>query len=144
MDTDTPDFEAIVAGIADAVVYADSDGYIRAWNEGATAVFGFTEEEAVGAYLDLIIPERLRAQHWAGFTKAMGNAATTGGRKARLTRGVHKDPDRKLYVEMTFAVVLGPDGAATGSVAIARDITEKHLKEREERKRAYAAKKPAE
>jgi len=50
----------ILAGIAEAVIYADRDGVIQAWNEGSTAIFGFTEAEAVGQSLYLIIPERLR------------------------------------------------------------------------------------
>ena len=129
----------ILAGIADAVIYADPDGTIRLWNEGATAVFGFSGEDAIGQNLDLIIPEKLRAAHWKGFNAAIERGATTGGRRARLTRGVHKEPGRPLYVEMTFAVVIAPDGSTAGSVAVARDVTERHLKAREERRRAAQA-----
>lgn len=129
-------YAAIIEGIADAVIYADREGTIRAWNDGATAVFGFTAEDALGENLDLIIPPKLRAAHWKGFDAAMERGATTGGREARLTRGIHKDGERKLYVEMTFAVVLGPDATAIGSVAVARDVTDKHLREREERARS--------
>lgn len=130
-----PPYAAIVEGIADAVIYADREGTIRLWNRGATAAFGFTAEDALGENLDLIIPQKLRAAHWKGFHAAMERGATVGGRGARLTRGTHKDGDRMLYVEMTFAVVLGPDGTAVGSVAVARDVTERHLREREERTR---------
>lgn len=134
----------ILEGIADGVIHADRDGYIRVWNEGAAEIFGFTAEEAIGQYLDLIIPERLREAHWKGFNAAVERGATTGGRTARLTRGVHKDPDRKVYVEMTFAVVLGDDGSCVGSVAVARDVTEKRLQEVEERKRRAEEKRAAE
>lgn len=129
----------ILAGIADAVIYADRDGTIRLWNEGATAVFGFSGEDAVGQNLDLIIPEKLRAAHWRGFNAAIERGATTGGRRARLTRGLHKEPDRPLYVEMSFAVVTASNGSTAGSVAMARDVTERHLKAREERRRAAQA-----
>lgn len=120
----------IVAGIAEAVVYADRDGLIRAWNEGATTIFGFTEDEALGRSLDLIIPERLRKAHWRGYHAAIERGATTGGRKARLTRGTHRDPERRLYVEMSFAVVTDPAGSVEGAVAVARDVTEAHLDQR--------------
>ena len=119
----------ILEGIADGVIYADRDGIIRVWNTGAAEVFGFTAQEALGRDLNIIVPEQLREAHWNGFDAAIARGATVGGRKARLTRGLHKDPSRKVYVEMTFAVVLGDDGTATGAVAIARDITEKRLQE---------------
>jgi PAS domain S-box-containing protein len=45
-----------------------------------------------------------------------------------LTRAKHKS-GRKLYVEMTFAIVAGEQ--ALGSVAIARDVTERVERERE-------------
>lgn len=38
-----------------------------------------------------------------------------------------------LFVEMS--VVVGPDWTAVGSVAAARDVTERHPREREERTR---------
>lgn len=127
-------YERIVADAADALIYADRNGYIRVWNAGAEAVFGFSAAEAVGQYLDLIIPQKLREAHWRGFNSAIERGATVGGRRARPTRGLHKDPDRRLYVEMSFAVVLGADGGAVGSVAMARDITERYLKERAARR----------
>lgn len=128
----------ILASIAEAVIYADRHGIIRVWNGGAAAIFGFTAAEAVGQSLDLIIPERLRDAHWRGFNAAIERGATTGGRRARLTRGTHREPGRPLYVEMSFALVTDPHGSVTGSVAVARDVTEAHLKQREERKRQFA------
>jgi PAS domain S-box-containing protein len=131
-------FADILANIAEAVIYADRHGIIRAWNDGATAIFGFTAAEAVGQSLDLIIPERLREAHWRGFNAAIERGATTGGRQARLTRGTHREAGRPLYVEMSFAIVTDPHGSVSGSVAVARDVTEAHLKAREERKRQFA------
>ncbi|WP_134325019.1 PAS domain-containing protein [Cumulibacter soli] len=138
---EVPDLQ-ILAAIADAVIFADTDGVVRHWNDGAHAVFGFAQSEALGQNLDLIVPEELREAHWRGFDAALERGATTGGRRARLTKGLHADPDRALYVEMSFALVYDADGAVAGSVAVARDVTERHLKAREERaarRRAAAA-----
>lgn len=115
------------------MIFADPSGTIRAWNEGAAEVFGFTAEEAVGQNLDLIIPEKLREAHWRGFNAAIARGATVGGRRARLTRGTHREADRSVYVEMTFAIVTDGDGAVLGSVAVARDVTERHLATRAKR-----------
>ena len=137
----TDDFSTrLVEHCPDAIVYADAGGTIRYWNDAATRIFGHQAEAAIGARLDLIIPERLREAHWRGFNAAIKRGATTGGRRARLTRGTHRDPDRALYVEMSFAVVTGAHGSVFGAVAVARDVTEAHLKERAERKRQFAEK----
>ena len=39
---------ALVAGMSEALVYADDDGVIGVWNRGAVRIFGYTEAEAIG------------------------------------------------------------------------------------------------
>ena len=114
--------EQIVENIADAVIYADKSGNIERWNQACVALFGFSKQEALGQGLDLIIPEHLRAAHWRGFEAALSNGATRLHGRATLTRAVRKD-GRKLYVEMSFALVRDEQGAVCGSVAVARDVT---------------------
>ena len=46
-----------------------------------------------------------------------------------LTRALHKS-GRKLYIEMTFALVKDGNGEVTGSAAMARDVTERIERER--------------
>jgi PAS domain S-box-containing protein len=61
----------IVEQANDSIVFADPQGTIRLWNAGAEAMWGYTATEAVGQRLDLIVPERFRADHWAGYESAM-------------------------------------------------------------------------
>jgi PAS domain S-box-containing protein len=122
--------EKILDQTADAVIYADRSGTIARWNRAASALFGYPVEEALGQSLDLIIPEHLRAAHWRGFEAAMAKGIMKLQGRPTLTRGLHKS-GRKLYVELTFAIVKG--GAADevlGSVAVARDVTERVERER--------------
>ncbi|MGE3738525.1 MAG: PAS domain S-box protein, partial [Geminicoccaceae bacterium] len=63
--------EAILAASADAIIATDRNGLVRFWNPGAARIFGFTAEEALGASLNLIIPERLRQRHWDGWEHVM-------------------------------------------------------------------------
>src|SRR5215207_2822198 len=63
--------QRIVEQTQEAIIYADRDGLIRFWNQGAKAMFGYEDEEAIGQSLDLIIPERLRARHWQGYRHVM-------------------------------------------------------------------------
>jgi PAS domain S-box-containing protein len=54
-----------------AIVIADTDGTIKWWSPSAEALFGHSAGAALGQSLDLIVPEDLRARHWAGFQRAM-------------------------------------------------------------------------
>jgi PAS domain S-box-containing protein len=122
--------EAIVEQIADAVIFADRTGTIRRWNRAAAALFGYAAVDALGENLDLIIPERLRAAHWRGFEAAMATGVTTLQGRPTLTRATHRS-GRRLYVEMSFALVTDPaDGTVQGSVAVARDVTERVERDR--------------
>lgn len=127
----TVPWDRIVADVADALIYADREGIIRAWNPGATALFGFTEAEALGQSLDLIIPVHLRDAHWRGFDRAIARGSCS--REVRTTRGTHQD-GRKLYVDMSFCVVTDGHGQSLGSAAMARDATERYVAELARRK----------
>jgi PAS domain S-box-containing protein len=122
--------QAILAQAADAVIFADPEGVIRIWNAAAARIFGFTAEETVGNSLDLIIPDRLRPAHWTAFRRAMQSGTARLEARPTLTRGLHKS-GRRLYVEMSFAVVRAPSGLVAGSVAIARDVTQRQEEERQ-------------
>ena|SRR5688572_13346416 len=120
---------AIIEQSADALIFADAEGVTRIWNAAATALFGFTADETVGLSLDIIIPERLRQAHWSGFRRAIETGATRLDGRPTITRALHK-AGKRLYVEMSFAVVRGPAGTVVGSVAIARDATARYEEER--------------
>jgi PAS domain-containing protein len=53
---------AILSG-PDAIISANRAGVITFWNASAERIFGFTEKQALGQSLDLIIPERFRARY---------------------------------------------------------------------------------
>jgi PAS domain S-box-containing protein len=122
--------ERIIDQVADAVIYASPSGVITRWNRASAALFGFSAEDALGQSLDLIIPEHLRAAHWRGFEAAVTTGAMKLEGRPTLTRALHKS-GRKLYVEMTFAIVKGEaEGEVLGSVAMVRDVTERVERER--------------
>ena len=128
--------ESIVEQIADAVIYADDTGTIRRWNHAAAALFGYSTAEALGQNLDLIIPEHLRATHWRGFEAAMTNGVMKLQGRPTVTRAKHRT-GRKLYVEMSFALVKGQAG---GAVAVACDVTRRIEQQRADAHAMDAAK----
>ena len=126
--------EKILDQVADAVIYINRSGAITRWNLACSTLFGFSAEEALGQSVDLIVPEHLRAAHWSGFDAAMTRGATKLQGRPTLTRALHKS-GRRLYVEMTFAIVKGAvEGEVIGSVAMARDVTERVERERAARR----------
>jgi len=120
----TPRSESILEQMADAVIYADEEGTIRRVNHAAAALFGYSTTEALGRNLDLIVPEHLQAAHWRGFESAMTKGVLKLQGRPTLTRAKHQS-GRKLYVELTFALVKDQAGAMRGAVAVARDVTER-------------------
>jgi PAS domain S-box-containing protein len=121
---------AILEQIADAVIFADASGTITLWNAAAAALFGYSVAEAVGQSLNLIIPEHLQKAHWRAFEAAMTTGVMRLQGRPTLTRAKHQS-GRKLYVEMTFALVRQPGGTARGAVAVARDVTERVERQRD-------------
>ena len=124
--------ELLIEQAPDAVIFAGKDGTIQEWNAAAAAVFGHSRDEAIGQSLDLIIPERFREAHWAGFDAALESGITKNKGQAMPTRSMRKDGET-IYIEVSFAVVKDNTGQVVGALAHARDITEKFLKEREKR-----------
>jgi PAS domain S-box-containing protein len=122
----------ILDDIADAVIYADRTGAILRWNRASHLLFGYSSEEALGQSLDLIVPEHLRAAHWKGFDAAIASGTMRLHGRPTLTRALHKS-GRRLYIEMTFALVRAADGEVLGSAAMARDVTERVERERASR-----------
>jgi len=115
--------ETLIANMPDAVVYADRDGTVRYWNGGAIRLFGHAAEEAVGQSLDLIVPEGLRARHWAGYHETMRTGRTRYGDGQLLSVPAMRKDGRRISVAFTIVPFVDDKGALTGIAAIMRDVT---------------------
>ena len=71
-------FRSVTESAIDAIISADHVGNIISWNKAATEILGYTEEEAVGQRLELIIPEKFHDAHRNG----MARFAETGEARA--------------------------------------------------------------
>src|SRR5688500_15968285 len=95
---------AIVESTPDAVIVANPDGVVSFWNGGAEGIFGFSADEAVGRSLDLIVPERLRPRHWAGYRRVMETGQTRYGTGLLAVPAMRKDGE-SLSIEFTVALL---------------------------------------
>ena len=128
------DFEQLVSSIGDAIIVADASGAITLWNPAAERIFGFTQSEALGQSLDLIIPQRLQQRHWEGYHKTMQTGHTRYGNDLLRVPAVHKD-GRPLSIAFTVALLYSETHALTGIAAVIRDDTARFNEERSLRKR---------
>jgi PAS domain S-box-containing protein len=128
------DYRQLLMAIGDGVVVADADGKIVFWNPGAERIFGFSESDAIGQTLDLIVPERQRQRHWGGFEKTMQTGQTRYGNDLLRVPALHKQ-GHPLSIAFTVAMLHGADGKVSAIVAIVRDETARWNEERELRGR---------
>ncbi len=122
----------IVSISADAIISIDEDQRITLFNEGAEKTFGYSKAEAIGAPLDMLIPERFRAihhQHVVKFATGPDVAKKMGARRAAIF-GLRKDGEE--FPADAAISKLDIDGKCILTVAL-RDVTEQKRVEREQR-----------
>ena len=124
----------IIEESSDAIMFADREGIIRLWNRGAERMFGYSEAEALGQSLDLIIPENLRGRHWDGYYRVMESGESRYSTEMLSAPALRKDGTR-ISTEFSMVMVKGSDGTVRGVAAVIRDVSarwqrEKELKER--------------
>lgn len=132
--TATIDFEAMANAIGDAIVVCNAEGRITYWNAAATRIFGFTAEDALGASLDIIIPERMRKRHWDGYHASMRTGTTRYGNDVLRVPAVGK-AGKQISIAFTVAMLYGADGRVNAIASVMRDETERFESDRALRKR---------
>jgi len=130
----TTDFKQLVEAVGDAFVASDASGAITLWNPAAQRMFGFTETEALGQSLDIIIPQRQQQRHWDGYQKTMATGQTKYGNDVLRVPAVHKD-GRGLSIAFTVAMLHTLDKKVAAIVAVIRDETARFTEDRNLRKR---------
>ena len=132
------DLSQLVDGAGDAIIVCDAAGAITLWNKAAERIFGFTEAEALGQSLDMIIPQRQRHRHWEGYHKTMETAVTKYGADVLRVPALHKD-GHTLSIAFTVSMLFSEDQKVTGIAAIVRDETARFTEERKLRARLVEA-----
>ena len=130
----TVDLSQLIDCIGDAVIVADAHEKIVLWNAAATRIFGYSEEEALGNTLDLIVPERQRQKHNEGYSKSMETGTTRYGTSLLKVPARHKD-GRTLSIAFTVGMLFDEKNQASGVAAVIRGETERFSEERALKKR---------
>jgi PAS domain S-box-containing protein len=130
-------YESIVSQAPDAILYADRDGIIRLWNQGAERIFGFSAAQALGQSLDLIIPERHRQRHWDGYHQTMATGVTKYGTQLLAVPALYQGGGQ-LNTEFSIVMLKDDQGQPQGVAAILRDISARRAEEKALRDRLAA------
>ena len=128
------DLHQLVECVGDAIIVADVHEKIVLWNPAATRIFGYSEQEALGHTLDLIVPERQRQKHNEGYSHSMETGTTRYGTSLLKVPAKHKDGSM-LSIAFTVGMLFDTAGKANGVVAIIRDETARFAEERALKKR---------
>ncbi len=135
------DLSQLVACVGDAIVVADANEKIVLWNPAATRIFGYSETEALGNTLDLIVPERQRQKHNEGYSKSMETGTTRYGTSLLKVPAKHQNGST-LSIAFTVGMLFDANHKANGVVAIIRDETDRFAEERALKKRLSELENP--
>ncbi|MBT2186783.1 PAS domain S-box protein [Sphingobium nicotianae] len=111
---------AVVENSFDAILSKTLDGIITSWNAGATRLFGYTAEEAIGRPITMLIPEDRLHEEEEILAKLRAGERVSHFETIRRGRN-----GRELFVELAISPVLDPEGKVVGASKIARDVTER-------------------
>jgi len=119
----------VLSAALDCVIGMDHQGRIIEWNAAAEQTFGYRRAEAVGQILaELIIPQRMREQHWKGLRRYLetGQGPVIGRRIELFALRANGD-EFPVEIAITRIDLPGPP-LFTAHV---RDITERKKSEQE-------------
>ena len=129
---------AIVESSEDAIISKNLDATITSWNAGAQRIFGYTEEEAVGRPITILIPPDLWDEENRILETLKSGARIEHYETIRVTK-----TGKKVNVSLSVSPIKDSTGRIAGFSKIARDITERkgaeeHARASEERFRLAA------
>lgn len=110
---------AILDTATDAIVTADAGGRIVLFNRAAQAMFGLTEEDAIGRSLESLLPAHVREVHVA-LREAAGEGTARPMAPGRIVEGLRSDGSR---VRAAASIsVAHEDGGGRLYTAILREV----------------------
>ncbi len=111
------DYEALLAGLPDAVVGVAEGLRIVLWNPAAEALLGRSSRRVVGRTLKEVLPPE------TSLLRHLTDTLATGESRSESEAVVEGSDGRPIHVSVVTAPLAGRGGAVEAAVAVIRDIT---------------------
>jgi PAS domain S-box-containing protein len=111
---------ALIDGSDDAIFSRNLNGIIQSWNHGASRLFGYSADEAIGQPIAILIPEDRLEEDSAILAQIQ-----CGKRVGRFETKRRRKDGSLIDISLTTSVICNEDGVIVGVSKIARDITER-------------------
>jgi two-component system, chemotaxis family, CheB/CheR fusion protein len=116
---------AIVESSDDAIISKDLDGVISSWNRGAERLFGYSDREAIGRPVTMLMPPE-RVNEEPGILERIRR-----GEKIEHYETVRRRKDGALLdISLSVSPLIDGHGRVVGASKIARDISDRKRAER--------------
>ena len=115
---------AIVENSDDAIVSKDLDGRILSWNDAATRMYGYTQDEAMGQPIDIVIPDDPERRQ----DELQIRARIARGERIEHYETIRRCKDgTELEVSLSISPVRDASDRIVAAAGFARDISERRL-----------------
>jgi PAS domain S-box-containing protein len=111
---------AIVESTDDAIISATLEGRIVSWNQGAQKLFGYTESEALGQPIEIIVPDGRRDE-----AKDIQRRVKNGEHIQRYETVRATKQGEQIDISMTISPIRNSHRKVVGACGIFRDISER-------------------
>lgn len=122
---------SIVLNSGDAIYAMSPDGQIQSWNPGADKLYGYSEKDAIGRNISIVVPDYKLAE-----LNHLLSKVSKGERIESLETKRQRKDNSIIDVSLTLSPIRDESGLVSRVSAISRDITFK--KQVEEELRRYA------
>ncbi len=118
----------ILHNVRDSVIVTDLQGKISYWNDGATALFGYTAEEMIGKTTAYLYPEVDTIEMMQELQRILAGQDYMGEWQGRRKDGAI------VWIDLKTTLLRNAEGEIAGFIGVAKEITErKHAEELAER-----------
>jgi two-component system nitrogen regulation sensor histidine kinase GlnL len=110
-------FQAVLAGLPDAVIAVDRDLRVVFWNSAAEVLTERSARRAEGRYIkEIFSPD-------ASVVRRLGETLTTGESRSEAESVIERADGRQVPVSIVTAPLNGHDGAVEAAVVVLRDLS---------------------